>query len=105
MFSNEIPIIIAEVGQNHNGNIDSAREYIKIFSALGADAIKFQTRNNILFSKNVRTNYNDENALTKTYGAHRELLELDLKYLEVLKNDCVKYGVNLCLLLLMKLWR
>ena len=96
MFSNEIPFIIAEVGQNHNGNIDSAREYIKIFSALGADAIKFQTRNNkYLFSKeSYEADYNSENAFAKTYGAHRELLELDLKYLEVLKNDCVKYGVK-----------
>ncbi len=96
MFSNEIPFIIAEVGQNHNGNIDLAREYIKTFSNLGADAIKFQTRNNkYLFSKeSYEADYNSENAFAKTYGAHRELLELDLNYLEVLKKDCIKYGVK-----------
>jgi len=39
------------VGQNHQGNLDFALEYIKAFSAAGADAIKFQTRNNkYLFS-------------------------------------------------------
>ena len=93
MFSNDNPFIIAEVGQNHNGSIDLAREYIRTFAALGANAVKFQTRNNkYLFSKNsYEADYNSENAFAKTYGAHRELLELDLKYLEVLKNDCIKY--------------
>ena len=46
------PFIIAEVGQNHQGDLDVAREYIRVFSFEGADAIKFQTRNNkYLFSK------------------------------------------------------
>ena len=96
MFSNETPFIIAEVGQNHNGNLDLAREYIKVFASLGADAVKFQTRNNkYLFSKDsYEADYNSENAFAKTYGAHREILELDLKYLEILKNDCINYGVK-----------
>ena len=38
--------IIAEVGQNHQGSLETALEYIKVFSAAGADVIKFQTRNN-----------------------------------------------------------
>jgi len=33
--------IIAEVGQNHNGDLDTARKYIKVFSEHGADVIKF----------------------------------------------------------------
>jgi sialic acid synthase len=96
MFSNETPFIIAEVGQNHNGNLDLAREYIKVFARLGADAVKFQTRNNkYLFSKDsYEEDYNSENAFAKTYGAHREILELDLKSLEILKNDCINYGVK-----------
>lgn len=39
-------LIIAEVGQNHQGDLHLAREYIKVFAAAGADVIKFQTRNN-----------------------------------------------------------
>lgn len=35
--------IIAEVGVNHNGNIDRAHELIDISASLGADAVKFQT--------------------------------------------------------------
>ena len=96
MFTNETPFIIAEVGQNHNGNLDLAREYIKVFASLGADAVKFQTRNNkYLFSKDsYEADYNSGNAFAKTYGAHREVLELDLKHLEILKNDCINYGVK-----------
>jgi sialic acid synthase len=43
--------IIAEVGQNHQGKVSHALEYVRTFSSLGADAIKFQVRNNkFLFS-------------------------------------------------------
>ena len=39
----EASYLIAEVGQNHQGDLDLAREYIKVFAAEGADAVKFQT--------------------------------------------------------------
>jgi sialic acid synthase len=90
------PFIIAEVGQNHQGDLDVAREYIRIFAHEGADAIKFQTRNNkYLFSKDAyEADYASENAFAKTYGAHREKLELKPDWLPILKEDCVKYGVK-----------
>jgi len=34
--------IIAEVGVNHNGDIQSAQRYIKAAKDAGADAVKFQ---------------------------------------------------------------
>ena len=90
------PYIIAEVGQNHQGDLETAREFIKIFAAEGANAIKFQTRNNkYLFAKEAyEKNYDSENAFSATYGAHREKLELDVKHLPTLKEDCKKYGVD-----------
>ncbi|MBP3128270.1 N-acetylneuraminate synthase family protein [Thalassospira sp. ER-Se-21-Dark] len=89
-------IIIAEVGQNHQGDIDLAREYIKVFSAAGADVIKFQTRNNkYLFSKEAyESHYDSENAFADVYGHHREKLELDPKWLPILKEDCEQHGVK-----------
>ena len=46
------PFIIAEVGQNHQGDADIALSYVREFAQRGATAIKFQTRNNkFLFSK------------------------------------------------------
>ena len=90
------PFAIAEVGQNHQGDLDIAREYIRIFAFEGADAIKFQTRNNkYLFSKDAyEADYASENAFSETYGTHREKLELKPEWLPILKKDCVKYGVK-----------
>lgn len=88
--------VIAEVGQNHNGDLDTAREYIKVFAEKGADAIKFQTRDNrYLFSDDAyNKSYNSDNAFAETYGAHREALELDPEDLPILKADCERYGVR-----------
>lgn len=92
----EEPFVIAEVGQNHNGDLGLAREYIRILAFEGADAVKFQTRNNkFLFSQDAyEAPYASENAFADTYGAHREHLELDPKWLPILKEDCVKHGVK-----------
>jgi len=90
------PFVIAEVGQNHNGDLELAREYIRLFAQEGADAVKFQTRNNkYLFSKDAyEAPYDSENAFAVTYGAHREKLELMPEWLPILKEDCIKNGVK-----------
>lgn len=90
------PFIIAEVGQNHQGDLDKAREYIRIFAFEGADAVKFQTRNNkYLFSQEAyEASYDSESAFAETYGAHREHLELKPEWLSILKEDCIKCGVK-----------
>lgn len=89
------PFVIAEVGQNHQGDLDTAREFIRIFAFEGANAIKFQTRDNrYLFSQDAYdAPYNSENAFAPTYGAHRECLELKPEWLPILRNDCIKHGV------------
>lgn len=96
MFNYSKPFIIAEVGQNHQGNLDLAREYIKVFATEGADAVKFQTRNNkSLFSEEAYlAKYESENAFAETYGEHRETLELKPNWLKILKEDCKNYGVK-----------
>ena len=38
-------LIIAEAGVNHNGNLDTAREMIRVAAEAGADFVKFQTFN------------------------------------------------------------
>jgi len=88
--------VIAEVGQNHQGDPEIARKYIRKFANTGVDAIKFQTRDNkYLFSESAYNKpYNSENAFSNVYGHHREALELDLEILPILKQDCEKYGVK-----------
>jgi sialic acid synthase len=92
----EEPFVIAEVGQNHQGDLERAREYIRIFAFEGANAIKFQTRDNkYLFSRDAyEAPYTSENAFAETYGAHREHLELKPEWLPILKEDCLKHGVK-----------
>ncbi len=40
---NSLPYIIAEIGVNHNGSVDKAKQLIKLAQESGADGVKFQT--------------------------------------------------------------
>ena len=43
MFSNSAkPFIIAEIGMNHNGQLDLAEKSIEAAAAAGASAVKFK---------------------------------------------------------------
>ncbi len=86
------PLVIAEVGQNHQGSLKIAKDYVREFSKSGADIIKFQARDNRkLFSKGAyNKNYDSENSFGRTYGQHREKLELSYKDLKELKKECKK---------------
>ena len=88
--------LIAEVGQNHQGDLELARKYIREFADTGVDAVKFQTRDNkYLFSECAYNKpYNSENAFADIYGHHREALELDPEVLPILKQDCLDHGVK-----------
>lgn len=88
--------IIAEVGQNHQGDLDIAKSYIEKFADTGVDAIKFQTRNNkYLFSECAyNKEYNSENAFSDVYGEHREKLELNPEWLVEIKECCHQHGVK-----------
>lgn len=88
--------IIAEVGQNHQGEESLALDYIEKFAVAGADAIKFQVRENRhLFNIDAYLkSYESENAFADTYGAHREKLELSVGTLANLKNACHERGVK-----------
>lgn len=95
-FDNNQIFIIAEVGQNHQGDINLALEYIKIFSELGADAVKFQMRDiNHLFDKGaLDREYYSENSFAKTYGEHRKKLELSLDDFIEINKQCKKYNIK-----------
>ena len=41
----EKTLIIAEIGVNHNGSIDLAKQMIEVAKGCGADIVKFQTFN------------------------------------------------------------
>ena len=88
-ISNLNQYIIAEVGQNHQGSKKIALEYIEVFSKLGANAIKFQTRDiETLFDKILNRKYYSNNSFADTYGEHRKKLELDHGFYDELIKTC-----------------
>ena len=88
--------IIAEIGQNHQGSLETALEYVEKFSSLGADAVKFQVRNNkyLFDKKSYSKEYNSENSFGRTYGEHREFLEFSKSSLLKIREKCINLKVN-----------
>ena len=87
-FNFENPLIIAEIGCNHKGDLGLCKKIIKEANEAGVDAVKLQKRNNkILFTKSQYEKiYNSENSFGKTYGEHREKLEFNKsQFLEIKK--------------------
>ena len=92
------PYVIAEIGCNHKGEMENAKELIKIAKIFcNADAVKFQKRNNkeLLTEEQYNASHpNSSNAYGDTYGAHREYLEFDLNQHSELKNYCESVGIT-----------
>lgn len=91
------PVVIAEIGCNHRGEVDTAKEMIKMASIFcKAPAVKFQKRNpkELLTEEQYNAPHpNPINSYGKTYGAHREYLEFTLDQHKELKEYCEKFGV------------
>src|SRR5688572_30588873 len=70
--------VISEIGSNHGGSVETAVQMIRISAACGADACKFQIRDNETLYSDTLLNaaYENENSYGKTYGEHRKALEL-----------------------------
>lgn len=92
------PFVIAEIGCNHKGSMDIAKELIlmaKVFC--NADAVKFQKRNNkeLLTEDQYNAPHpNPINSYGNTYGEHREYLEFDLDQNRKLKEYCESIGLT-----------
>lgn len=70
MFSqSQQPYIIAEIGANHNGDMDLARKMIDAAKACGAHAAKFQSWDSTIFSKKV---YDENYFLTDDYRNRKD---------------------------------
>jgi N-acetylneuraminate synthase len=92
------PKIVAEIGCNHRGEIETAREMIRIASEFSrADYVKFQKRHNreLLTPEQYEAPHpNPRNAYGSTYGEHREFLEFSLAQHRELKRYCEEFGIG-----------
>jgi N-acetylneuraminate synthase len=90
------PKVIAEIGCNHRGDLETAKEMIRVGAQFcRADVVKFQKRTNreLLTPEEYDAPHpNPINAYGKTYGEHREFLEFDLEQHRELKACCEEWG-------------
>lgn len=92
------PYIIAEIGCNHKGNLQIAKELVYMAKIFGnANAVKFQKRNNreLLTEEQYNEPHpNPANSFGNTYGEHREFLEFDVEQHRELKRYCEEVGIT-----------
>lgn len=97
MITYKKPYVIAEIGCNHKGDMEIAKELIKRAKLYcDADSVKFQKRNNVELLTKEQYNAphpNSANSYGATYGAHREYLEFDVKQHAELKAYCEEIGI------------
>ena len=88
--------VIAEIGNNHQGSVQTAQALIRMASAAGASAVKLQVRSNhTLYSRALLDQpYVNENSFGPTYGAHRAALELNLNALAVTQATATECGAQ-----------
>lgn len=87
--------IIAEIGQNHQGDIETCMRLFEMARFCGVDAVKIQKRHNrcLYTKKHFDTPYNSEHAFGSTYGLHRQALEFNKKEFKKLKRYAEKLGL------------
>lgn len=94
------PYIIAEIGSNHNGDMNLCRKLIDAAADAGADAVKFQSwTDKSLIAKEEydrNTTYSDKK---KHFGSLREMVtayQLTTQQHEEARDYCKKWDVTFC---------
>lgn len=98
LVNREYPYIIAEIGANHNGDLELAKKMIDKAKECGCDAVKFQSWTKYsLFTKNF---YKKQNKFTdKNFGTLEEMVEkfsLSKEEHIILKEYCDNKKITFC---------
>jgi len=87
--------VIAEIGINHNGDLDVAKQMIQAAKESGADAVKFQKRTPELCVPPEQRNMMRETPWGYiTYMAYREKVEFDETDYQVIDRFCREIGID-----------
>lgn len=91
------PFVVAEIGCNHKGSMDIAKQMIKTAAIYcEADAVKFQKRciRELLTDEQYNAPHpNPVHSYGRTYGEHREYLEFTKEQHKELKEYCEQLGI------------
>lgn len=90
------PYVIAEIGNNHKGSLDLAKQMFYSAKECGASAVKLQKRcNKKLYTSSLFDQpYINANSFGKTYGEHREKLEFEKREYLILKKLAKKLNLD-----------
>jgi sialic acid synthase len=88
--------VIAEIGHNHQGSLEQAKQMFQVAHMCGANAVKLQKRENrtLYTSDFFNRPYEHENSFGPTYGSHREALEFGKSEYRELKDYADELGVT-----------
>ena len=86
--------IIAEIGINHNGSLDTAKDLIDLAVDSGCDAVKFQKRDiEIVYGENVLSQPR-KSPWGNTQRAQKEALEFSLKDYDDIDSYCKSKSID-----------
>ena len=88
------PFLIAEIGINHNGDLDLAKKLITMAKESGFDAVKFQKRDiNLVYDKSTLDGPR-ESPWGKTQRAQKEGLEFNQKEYDEINKFCKNLNIE-----------
>lgn len=95
------PYIIAEIGSNHNGDMELAKRIIDEAVKVGVDAVKFQSWDNksLIAREEYENNQSYDDSPKKHFGSLEEMVEkyyLRREQHYLLKEYCEQKGVEFC---------
>jgi sialic acid synthase len=89
--------VVAEIGHNHQGEVEHAKRLVDAAKECGVNAVKLQKRSNrTLYTRDFYEQpYDNELSFGRTYGEHREALELEADDYRELMRHAREVGMTL----------
>lgn len=89
------PYVIAEIGINHNGDFDMAREMVKIAAECGVDAVKFQKRNpDVVVPEHQKPLVRETPWGSMTYLDYKKKIEFNIDQMADLRQQAHSLGLD-----------